>query len=104
MKNPISKKVVKKKVVKKKSNVVLKKNSPLLINKKKSLTLKRSDSDASSKKLFIVGIGASAGGLEAMQELFDNMPFDSGLAFVVIQHLDPTHKVCCRNCWVDIRQ
>lgn len=83
---------MKKKVVKKKSNVVLKKNSPLLINKKKSLTLKRSDSDASSKKLFIVGIGASAGGLEAMQELFDNMPPDSGMAFVIVQHLDPTHK------------
>lgn len=40
----------------------------------------------------IVGIGASAGGLEAIEELFDNMPDDSGLAFVVVQHLSPDYK------------
>lgn len=40
----------------------------------------------------IVGIGASAGGLEAFEKFFKNMPPDSGLAFVVIQHLDPTFK------------
>ena len=40
----------------------------------------------------IVGIGASAGGLEAMESFFKNMPGDSGLAFVVVQHLDPNHK------------
>lgn len=39
----------------------------------------------------IVGIGASAGGLEALEQFFGNMPTDSGMAFVVIQHLDPTH-------------
>ncbi len=39
----------------------------------------------------IVGIGASAGGLEALEQFFGNMPGDSGMAFVVIQHLDPTH-------------
>lgn len=39
----------------------------------------------------IVGIGASAGGLEALEEFFSKMPVDSGMAFVVIQHLDPTH-------------
>ncbi len=39
----------------------------------------------------IVGIGASAGGLEALELFFTNMPVDSGIAFVVIQHLDPTH-------------
>jgi len=38
----------------------------------------------------IVGIGASAGGLEALEQFFENMPNDSGMAFVVIQHLDPT--------------
>jgi two-component system CheB/CheR fusion protein len=41
---------------------------------------------------FIVGIGASAGGLEALNLFFDNMPSDSGMAFVIVQHLDPTHK------------
>ena len=39
----------------------------------------------------IVGIGASAGGLEALEQFFSNMPNDNGMAFVVIQHLDPTH-------------
>ncbi len=39
----------------------------------------------------IVGLGASAGGLEALEQFFGNMPKDSGMAFVVIQHLDPNH-------------
>ncbi len=38
----------------------------------------------------IVGIGASAGGLEALTELFRSMPADTGLGFVVVQHLAPT--------------
>jgi two-component system CheB/CheR fusion protein len=42
-------------------------------------------------ELPIIGIGASAGGLEALQELFTNMPSDTGLGFVVVPHLDPTH-------------
>src|ERR1019366_2986430 len=40
----------------------------------------------------IVGIGASAGGLEALNQFFKAMPADSGMAFVIIQHLDPTQK------------
>lgn len=40
----------------------------------------------------IVGIGASAGGLEAYKQFFEAMPADSGMAFVLIQHLDPTHE------------
>jgi len=44
-----------------------------------------------SRDFPIVGIGASAGGLEALEQFFSNMPKDSGMAFVVIQHLDPTH-------------
>jgi two-component system CheB/CheR fusion protein len=40
----------------------------------------------------IVGIGASAGGLEAIETFFKFMPQDSGVAFVVIQHLSPHHK------------
>ena len=39
----------------------------------------------------IVGIGASAGGLEALEQFFQNMPAKNGMAFVVIQHLDPNH-------------
>jgi two-component system CheB/CheR fusion protein len=40
----------------------------------------------------IVVIGASAGGLQAFKQLFSHMPADPGLAFVLIPHLDPTHK------------
>lgn len=40
----------------------------------------------------VVGVGASAGGLEAIEDLFDQMPVDSGLAFVVVQHLSPDFK------------
>ena len=40
----------------------------------------------------IVGIGASAGGLEALETFLQNVPEDSGMAFVIVQHLDPTHK------------
>lgn len=40
----------------------------------------------------IVVIGASAGGLEAFKRFFAHVPSDSGMAFVLIPHLDPTHK------------
>jgi two-component system CheB/CheR fusion protein len=40
----------------------------------------------------IVGIAASAGGLEAFTELLGHLPTDTGMAFVLIQHLDPNHK------------
>jgi two-component system CheB/CheR fusion protein len=40
----------------------------------------------------IVGIGASAGGLQAFKTFFANMPIDSGMAFVLVQHLDPQHR------------
>jgi two-component system, chemotaxis family, CheB/CheR fusion protein len=39
----------------------------------------------------IVGVGASAGGLEAFTQLLKHLPTDTGMAFVLIQHLDPTH-------------
>ena len=40
----------------------------------------------------IVGIGASAGGLEALEQFLRHMPEKCGMAFVIVQHLDPTHK------------
>ncbi len=40
----------------------------------------------------VVGIGASAGGLEALGAFFAHMPPNAGIAFVIIQHLDPKHK------------
>lgn len=39
----------------------------------------------------VVGIGASSGGLEALQAFFEGMPVDTGMAFVIVQHLDPQH-------------
>jgi two-component system, chemotaxis family, CheB/CheR fusion protein len=39
----------------------------------------------------IVGIGASAGGLESFEEFFHNIISDSGIAFILVSHLDPTH-------------
>lgn len=42
--------------------------------------------------LYVVGIGASAGGLEAIQQLFDSIPANTGLSFVVVQHLSPDFK------------
>ena len=40
----------------------------------------------------IVGIGASAGGLEAFRELLTHLPLDTGMGFVLVQHLDPQHE------------
>ena len=40
----------------------------------------------------VIGIGASAGGLEALQQFFSCMPPNSGLSFVVVQHLSPDYK------------
>ena len=40
----------------------------------------------------VVGVGASAGGLDAFKKLFSTMPGDCGIAFILIQHLDPTRK------------
>jgi two-component system CheB/CheR fusion protein len=39
----------------------------------------------------VIGLGASAGGLEAFEQFFRAMPADSGMGFVVVQHLDPSH-------------
>ena len=50
------------------------------------------DESASRRKSFpIVGIGASAGGLEAFSRLLQGLPLDTGMAFVLVQHLDPAH-------------
>ena len=55
-----------------------------------------SPAEASSRQknlLFpIVGIGASAGGLEALEQFLGHVPEQCGMAFVIVQHLDPTHK------------
>ena len=54
----------------------------------KQLTEYRMDSG----KFPIVGIGASAGGISALEDFFNNMPPDAGVAFVIIMHLDPNNR------------
>ncbi|SEN95642.1 two-component system, chemotaxis family, CheB/CheR fusion protein [Mucilaginibacter gossypiicola] len=49
-------------------------------------------SEGRANDRYIVAIGASAGGLEAIHEFFDHMPENSGFTFVVIQHLSPDYK------------
>jgi len=41
---------------------------------------------------YVVGMGGSAGGLEAFEQFFSHLPPDTGLAFVLVPHLEPTHK------------
>ena len=60
------------------------------INKKEKTAEK---TEEKIKNFFpITGIGSSAGGLDALKKFFMNMPPDSGSGFVLVQHLDPTHK------------
>jgi two-component system CheB/CheR fusion protein len=47
--------------------------------------------DRRDANFLVVGVGASAGGLEAFSELLKHLPADTGMAFVFVQHLDPTH-------------
>ena len=47
--------------------------------------------EADATLIPVVGIGASAGGLQALEDFFDSCPSDSGAAFIVVQHLSPSH-------------
>jgi len=47
--------------------------------------------EAASSPFPIVGVGASAGGLEAFTQMLGALPVDTGMAFVLVQHLSPTH-------------
>ncbi len=55
-------------------------------------SLPASDAPGDSSEFLIVGIGASAGGLDACRKLVSALPAKSGLAFILVQHLDPTHE------------
>lgn len=54
--------------------------------------LKEKASESGGSQFPIVGIGASAGGLEALEQFLGSVPEKSGMAYVVIQHLDPTQR------------
>ena len=61
------------------------KRSP--VKKKKNII----DKTRLSNSFYVVGIGASAGGLDALETFFSNVPDNSGMAFIVVSHLDPNH-------------
>ena len=63
------------------------------VRKKKPATKEKDVPVLDTKAPFpIVAIGASAGGLEAFEQFFAHTPPDTGMAYVLIQHLDPKHK------------
>ena len=73
-------------------NSIIKK-TPLTTKKPKSTeTPKEKKSGTVASHFPIVCIGASAGGLEALEQYLENIPANSGMAYIVIQHLDPTQK------------
>lgn len=51
----------------------------------------RTPNDTENGDFPIVAIGSSAGGLETLEQFFSNMPENKGMAFVIVQHLDPNH-------------
>lgn len=53
----------------------------------------------SAEAPLVIGIGASAGGLEALQQFFGHMPTNSGLSFVVVQHLSPITRALWPTFW-----
>ncbi len=58
---------------------------------------RRPNRDAPSRQpgrddFLVVGLGASAGGLEALYKVFDALPCDTGMVFILVLHLDPTHS------------
>lgn len=61
-------------------------------NGSRALSHESGPPECASPPFPIVGIGASAGGLEALEQFLRHVPEKSGMAFVIVQHLDPTHK------------
>ncbi|MGM0377808.1 MAG: chemotaxis protein CheB, partial [Bacteroidota bacterium] len=59
---------------------------------KKAIASKEETPELKPGQFPVVGIGASAGGLEALEQFLKNVPDKSGMAYVVVQHLDPTQK------------
>ena len=65
------------------------------IKKKKTIPAKTNPARlraAKEKSFTVVAIGASVGGLEAVSSLFKNLPANTGMAFIYVQHLNPDHK------------
>ena len=79
------------------ANTAPKKSTPKKFARKRSpkaasVEKRAAEQQAGNKFFPVVGIGASAGGLEAFRRLLKHLPVDTGMAFVLVQHLDPTHE------------
>ena len=74
------------------SNIMKKRSNPERRQKKPIQAIPETPAPQPRVSFPIVGVGASAGGLEALEEFLGNVPAGSGLAVVIVQHLDPTRK------------
>ncbi|MGD0279446.1 MAG: chemotaxis protein CheB, partial [Smithella sp.] len=74
-----------------------KKTKPVSSGKKEKSSRKDALPPQASTLFPIAGIGASAGGLEALEQFLRHVPAKSGIAFIIVQHLDPTHKGMMRE-------
>jgi two-component system CheB/CheR fusion protein len=71
------------------------KSSKKAVNNQKKVNVKKAVTTARQNKARsfpIVGIGGSAGAFTAFEKFFKHMPTDSGMAFIIVMHLDPNHK------------
>ena len=84
--------VSKKRIAPSRTDSIAKKTSRKSTSALKFVTSKNKPVAELSKRFPIVGIGASAGGLEAFAQLLRHLPVKTGMAFVLVQHLDPTHE------------
>jgi two-component system CheB/CheR fusion protein len=50
------------------------------------------ESNKDSPNFLYVGVGASACGLDALKKFLSNIPENNGMAFIIVQHMDPTHE------------
>jgi two-component system CheB/CheR fusion protein len=79
--------------MKKPTKPARRKNQPAPAIHRKTPSPQADNARSTGRSIFpIVGIGASAGGLEVLELFLKNVPVGSGMAFVIVQHLDPTHK------------
>ena len=78
-------------------------------NTQKEQSMDLDSANRSTKDIPIVALGASAGGLEALTQFLSNTPKDSGIALIIIQHLDPSHssslvELLARHSKIDITE
>jgi two-component system CheB/CheR fusion protein len=62
-----------------------------------------------SSKFLYVGVGASAGGLDALKRFLSNIPQGNGMAYIIVQHMDPTQKsglvnILSRSTYMEVKQ